>query len=191
MHVLYVLLCQSWTKFLAEGIKHLQRQDIDEAIKSFDKAISLANDKFYVLHDSRASAYENKNFLKDALLDAKKTIDVSPKQWHGYFRSARLFAALGQIDNALGMCSLALERLGGSPKHEARRHELTDLSGPGSKDQIRDLGYASRATLDNIPIFEQPRHHFSRLPSIARDCALTAHILAFLSSRGPCGESPS
>jgi hypothetical protein len=53
--------------------------------------------------------------------DAKKTIDIAPKQWHGYFRSARLFAALGQTDAALRMSSLALERLGDVSKHEARR----------------------------------------------------------------------
>ncbi|KAH9080356.1 hypothetical protein EDB83DRAFT_2670650 [Lactarius deliciosus] len=117
----------SWKKFLAEGIKHFRRKDIDGAIKSFNKAISLANDKSYVLYDSRASAYEKKNLSEDALRDAKKTIDIAPKQWHGYFRSARLFAALGQTNAALEMCSLALERLGGGPKHDARRRELTNL----------------------------------------------------------------
>jgi len=74
-----------------------------------------------VLYDSRASASEKQNRLTDALRDAKKTIDIAPKQWHGYFRSARIFAALGQTDVALRMCSLALERLGDGPKHEARR----------------------------------------------------------------------
>ncbi|KAH9002753.1 hypothetical protein EDB86DRAFT_2897795 [Lactarius hatsudake] len=68
----------SWNKFFAEGTKHLRCQDIDEAIKSFDKAVSLANDKSYVLYDSRASAYEKKNRLEDALRDAKKTIDIAP-----------------------------------------------------------------------------------------------------------------
>ena len=80
-----------------------------------------------MLYDSRASAYEKKNRLRDALRDAKKTIDIAPQQWHGYFRSARLFAALGQTDAALRMCSLALERLGDASKHEARRRELVDL----------------------------------------------------------------
>jgi hypothetical protein len=59
--------------------------------------------------------------------DAKKTIDIAPKQWHGYFRSARLFAALGQTDAALRMSSLALERLGDASKHEDRRSELMVL----------------------------------------------------------------
>ncbi len=80
-----------------------------------------------MLYDTRASAYEKQDRLEDALRDAKKTIDIAPKQWHGYFRSARLFAALGQTDAALRMCSLALERLGYGPKHEDRRRELTDL----------------------------------------------------------------
>ncbi|KAH9042062.1 hypothetical protein EDB85DRAFT_1886081 [Lactarius pseudohatsudake] len=117
----------SWKKFFAEGIEHFRCQDIDKALESFDQAISLANDTSYVLYDSRASAYERQNRLKDALRDAKKTIDIAPKQWHGYFRSARLFAALGQTNAALQMCSLALERLGDVPKHETRRRELTDL----------------------------------------------------------------
>ncbi|KAF8271932.1 hypothetical protein EI94DRAFT_445392 [Lactarius quietus] len=117
----------NWKKFFAEGIEHFRRQDIDKALESFDQAIRLANDTSYVLYDSRASAYEKQNRLKDALRDAKKTIDIAPQQWHGYFRSARLFAALGQADAALRMCSLALKRFGDGPKHEARRRELMDL----------------------------------------------------------------
>ncbi|KAH8998508.1 hypothetical protein EDB92DRAFT_1177704 [Lactarius akahatsu] len=116
-----------WKKFLAKGIEHFRCQDIEKALESFDQAISLANDTSYILYDSRASAYERQNRLKDALRDAKKTIDIAPNQWHGYFRSARLFAALGQTSAALRMCSLALERLGDVSKHETRRRELTDL----------------------------------------------------------------
>ncbi|KAH8998414.1 hypothetical protein EDB92DRAFT_1165647 [Lactarius akahatsu] len=91
------------------------------------RQVSLANDRSYVLYDSRASAYEKKNLLEDALRDAKKTIDIAPKQWHGYFRSARLLAALGQTNTALQMCSLALERLDDVPKHKSCRRELTEL----------------------------------------------------------------
>ncbi|KAH9166074.1 hypothetical protein EDB89DRAFT_2233045 [Lactarius sanguifluus] len=134
----------SWKQFLAEGIKHFRRKDIDEAIKSFNKAISLANDKSYVLYDSRASAYEKKNLPEDALRDAKKTIDIAPKQWHGYFRSARLFAALGQTDAALEMCSLALERLSGGPKHEARRRELTNL--------CQHLEASTKCSVSSMPV---------------------------------------
>ncbi|KAI9443374.1 hypothetical protein H4582DRAFT_1924244 [Lactarius indigo] len=117
----------SWKKFFVEGTEYFRCQDVGKALESFDQAIDLANDTSYVLYDSRASAYETQNRPKDALRDAKKTIDIAPEEWHGYFRSARLFAALGQTDSALRMCSLALERLGDGPEHEARRRELTDL----------------------------------------------------------------
>ncbi|KAH8998409.1 hypothetical protein EDB92DRAFT_2017361 [Lactarius akahatsu] len=118
---------QSWKKFFVEGLYHLRCQDIDKALESFNRAISVANDTSYVPYDSRAFAYEKQNRLKDALRDAEKTIDIAPEQWHGYLRSARLLAALGQTDDALWTCSLALERLGDGTEHEARRRELTDL----------------------------------------------------------------
>src|SRR5216684_262824 len=96
------------------------------------QAIRLADDASYALHDSRASVYEKQNRLKDALRDAKKTIDIAPAQWHGYFRSARLFASLNKSSAALRMCALALERLGDDDdddaKHDGRRRrELTAL----------------------------------------------------------------
>jgi F-box/TPR repeat protein Pof3 len=93
----------------------------------FRQAIRLADSASYTLHDSRAAVYEKQNRLKDALRDAKKTIDIAPTQWHGYFRSARLFASLNKSSAALCMCSLALERLGGDAKHDGRRRELTAL----------------------------------------------------------------
>ncbi len=91
------------------------------------QAIRLADDASYALHDSRAAVYEKQNRFKDALRDAKKTIDIAPTQWHGYFRSARLFASLNKPSAALRMCSLALERLGEDAKHDGRRRELTAL----------------------------------------------------------------
>jgi F-box/TPR repeat protein Pof3 len=96
-------------------------------LRIFRQAIPLADGASYALHDSRAAVYEKQNRLKDALRDAKKTIDITPTQWHGYFRSARLFAALNKSSSALRMCSLALERLSEDPKHDGRRRELTAL----------------------------------------------------------------
>ena len=93
----------------------------------FRQAICLADGASYALHDSRAAVYEQQNRHKDALRDAKKTIDIAPTQWHGYFRSARLFASLNKSSAALRMCSLALERLGEDAKHAGRRRELTAL----------------------------------------------------------------
>jgi hypothetical protein len=52
------------------------------------------------------------------------------------------------------------------------------------------FGYASRATLDDIQTFEKPRHHLSRLPSMARGRAFTAYTLVFLGPHGTRKESP-
>ncbi|KAH9033308.1 hypothetical protein EDB84DRAFT_1438400 [Lactarius hengduanensis] len=131
----------SWKKFFAEGIKHFRRKDIDEAIKSFNKAISLANDKSYVLYDSRASAYEKKNLPEDALRDAKKTIDIAPKQWHGYFRSARLFAVPWPNQCCVGDVFIGTGAPQWWPKARslsARAHQ--PVSASGSTNQMPGLG---------------------------------------------------
>ncbi|KAI9433321.1 hypothetical protein H4582DRAFT_2082480 [Lactarius indigo] len=117
----------SWKKLCMEGRKNFRRQDIDGALKSFDEAIRLANDKSYVPYDTRADAYEKLNCFNYALRDAKKIIDIAPRQWQGYFRSARLLAALGQFEAALPICSQALLHLDHGPKYESHRRELTEL----------------------------------------------------------------
>ncbi|KAH9167600.1 hypothetical protein EDB89DRAFT_2245624 [Lactarius sanguifluus] len=103
-----------WKKLCAEGRKSFRDRDIDGALKSFDEAIRLANDKSYVPYDTRADAYEKLNCFNYALRDAKKTIDIAPRQWQGYFRSARLLAALGQSEAAV-------------TNYESHQRELTDL----------------------------------------------------------------
>ncbi|KAH9027949.1 hypothetical protein EDB85DRAFT_1972333 [Lactarius pseudohatsudake] len=117
----------SWKKLCTEGRKSFRDRDIDGALKSFDEAIRLANDKSYVPYDTRADVYEKLNCFNYALRDAKKIIDIAPRQWQGYFRSTRLLAALGQSEAALQMCSRALLHLGYGPKYESHRRELTDL----------------------------------------------------------------
>ncbi|KAF8267103.1 hypothetical protein EI94DRAFT_1731455, partial [Lactarius quietus] len=99
-----------WNKSFFEGIKRFRRQDVDDAPRN--EAIHLSNYRYYVRYDARAFIYEKLNCLDYALRDARKTIATTPMQWHGYFRSARLFADLGQSDAALEMCSLVLKRLG-------------------------------------------------------------------------------
>jgi F-box/TPR repeat protein Pof3 len=107
------------------------------------QAIHLANDRSYVLYDTRASFYEKLNCFNYALLDAKKTIDIAPSKWHGYFRSARLLAALGQSNAALQMSALALQHLDYGPKDESRRLELTvlrqDLESPPKKCPVSSV----------------------------------------------------
>ena len=51
---------------------------------------------------------------------SEATINITPTQWQGYFRSAHHFASLGKLVAALRVCSLALECLGEDPKHDGR-----------------------------------------------------------------------
>ena len=130
------------------------------------------------MHDSRASVYEKQNRLKDALRDAKKTIDLAPTQWHGYFRSARLFPSLNKSSSALRMCSLAFDRLGDDSKHEGRRRELVALRfPPGSPDEVPSCGDARRP--------------LARLSSMARGGGFTSYALALVAARGIAEESAS
>ncbi|KAI0260249.1 hypothetical protein BC834DRAFT_973626 [Gloeopeniophorella convolvens] len=118
----------SWKKPFTEGIAKFQKNNLDGALELFTEAIRLAADNApHTLYDSRATVYEKQSRFKDALRDAKTTIDRAPNQWHGYFRSARLFAAINKVPAALQMSSLALERLGSGANHDARRRELAAL----------------------------------------------------------------
>jgi len=128
-----------------------------------------------VLYDSRASVYEKQNRLKDALRDAKKTIDIAPAQWHGYFRSARLFASLNKSSAALRMCALALERLGDDDdddaKHDGRRRrELTALRSRLLEEEAR------RTTKSSPPIAGMPVELLLIVFDLARRPVALSHV---------------
>ena len=93
----------------------------------FSQAIRLANDKSYVLYDSRASIYEKLGCFNLALDDARKAIEIGPLHWQGHFRAARLLASLGRSDAALADCFSALAMLGNGPKDASCREELLEL----------------------------------------------------------------
>lgn len=61
--------------------------------------------------DTRAAVYEKLGQYKDALKDAKKTIDTAPERWQGYARAARVFHQLNRPESAQTMITMALERL--------------------------------------------------------------------------------
>ena len=65
----------------------------------------------YQLLDTRAAVHEKLGQYKDALKDAKKTIDIAPERWQGYARAARVFLQLNRVESAQKMITLALEKL--------------------------------------------------------------------------------
>ena len=65
----------------------------------------------YQILDTRAAAYTKLGQYRDALKDAKKTIDTAPERWQGYARAAHVFLQLNKVDSAQTMVTMALERL--------------------------------------------------------------------------------
>lgn len=61
--------------------------------------------------DSRAAVHVKLGQRKDALKDAKMTIDIAPDRWQGYARAARVFLQSNKVDAAQTMVTMALERL--------------------------------------------------------------------------------
>lgn len=55
--------------------------------------------------------YSKLGQTKEAIRDAKKTIEVARDRWQGYARAARLFLQITKLDASLTMVSMALERL--------------------------------------------------------------------------------
>ncbi|KAH8984628.1 hypothetical protein EDB92DRAFT_2105923 [Lactarius akahatsu] len=104
-------------------------------------AIRLVNDKSYVPYDTRANVYEKLNCFNYALRDAKKIIDIAPRQWQGYFRSARLLSAFGQSEAATKVRVSSARAYGSA-------------SASGSAAQVPRFGCPSRATLGDIQNFK-------------------------------------
>ena len=122
--------------------------------------------------DSRAAVYEKLGRTKEALLDSKKTIELSPDKWQvspsylsdlllylprykGYARSARLFQSIKKFDRALMMVKLAIERV--KPTDTKRRVDLEQL-----RDEIQaaDAAFAEKQRQRASRSF----YHFGKLP---------------------------
>ncbi|KII89340.1 hypothetical protein PLICRDRAFT_29633 [Plicaturopsis crispa FD-325 SS-3] len=137
----------SWSSIFSKGVSSFQISEIEQALSYFNQAIELGANHYNV-YDSRAAAYEKLGRPKEALLDAKKVIDLAPNKYQGYARSARLFLRATRFKQASAMVDLALERL--RPNDARKRVELAAL-----KQQILDAETAH--TLKTA-------YHFGKLP---------------------------
>lgn len=123
------------------------------------------------MFDSRAATYEKLGRTKEALLDAKQAIKLSPEKWQvshlcsgptisshvpqGYARSARLFMTIKKYDSSLKMIDLALERV--NTKDAKRRAELQSLR---SDIQSAQTAFAEKQRRHASRTF----YHFGKLP---------------------------
>ena len=85
--------------FKDEGNKRLAANDVDGAIESYTKAIALDGNN-HILYSNRAAAYLKKNANEEALVDAKKCVEINPSFSKGYSRLGGAYFALGQMEDA-------------------------------------------------------------------------------------------
>ncbi|XP_077457456.1 protein unc-45 homolog B [Stigmatopora argus] len=85
-----------------EGNKHFQAGDIDKAIQSYTKAISVCQDKkvLAVIYRNRAACYLKKEVYSNAASDASKAIDVDAADIKALYRRCQALEKLGKLDMA-------------------------------------------------------------------------------------------
>ncbi|KAF6757415.1 hypothetical protein DFP72DRAFT_233645 [Ephemerocybe angulata] len=115
----------SWKREFSTAVKHFRTGDLELALESFNQAIDNGAKKEYAVYDSRSAVLEKLGRRKDALKDAKTTIELAPAQWQGYARAAKLFLQMRKFDSATKMIDAALKRLKGD--ETKRRDELSTL----------------------------------------------------------------
>ncbi|GJE85796.1 tetratricopeptide repeat protein [Phanerochaete sordida] len=143
-----------WKDAFNQGIACFRAQKYEEALGLLTQTIELhASDS--TVFDSRAAVYERLGRTKEALLDSKQVIKLSPEKWQGYARSARLFTTIKKYESALTMLDLALERV--KPEDNKRRTELTTLR---SDVEIAQAAHAKLQRQRASKTF----YHFGRLP---------------------------
>ena len=95
--------------------------------------------------------HEKLGDLKAALEDARKVIDLAPRQWQGYARCARLFLRMKKPERAAKMVDYALERV--KAGDTARRETLFAL-----KQEVIDFTAAIERHISRTS------YHFGNLP---------------------------
>ncbi|KAI0830522.1 hypothetical protein BC628DRAFT_1312537 [Trametes gibbosa] len=136
--------------FFSRGVHMFRNGQFQNAVDCFSEALAHGEDPLKT-YDSRAAAHEKLGKLKEALRDAKSTIDLQPSRWQGYARSARLFLQARKYEAAARMAELALERIPSDLRQ--KRDEMIAL---------RDGVAATQAALAKLA--SQRAYHFGNLP---------------------------
>ncbi|PPQ69111.1 hypothetical protein CVT25_004608 [Psilocybe cyanescens] len=98
-------------KHFQTGLTYYKEGEYQKALQQFTEALKHDGQNKYLILDSRSAVYMKLGDTKEALKDAKKTIEVAPDRWQGYARAARAFFDAKKLDASLTMVSLALDRL--------------------------------------------------------------------------------
>lgn len=92
-----------------QGRACYKRGDYKKAIEYFDRAIGRSPS--VQLLDNRAACYEKLGEYKDALADAKKTIQLHREDAVGYLRAGRILVKMEKPSVALEIYTSGLKRI--------------------------------------------------------------------------------
>jgi F-box/TPR repeat protein Pof3 len=117
------------------------------------KAVSTSSQPNYQVLDTRAALYAKLDRSKDALKDAKATIEAAPDRWQGYTRAARLFLTSKKIDATNTMIKLALEKLKDNNANRraslvALQTEIEEAARRADKRRHRYTNYSANLPLE-------------------------------------------
>ncbi|KIM40866.1 hypothetical protein M413DRAFT_27991 [Hebeloma cylindrosporum] len=130
-----------------KGLACYQTGDFQPALEEFNQAIARGGDNNYLILDSRAAVLMKLGKTKEALHDARRTIELAPDRWQGYARAARLFHVTRRYDASLKMVSLAMGKL--KEEETARRTSLLSLQDDVRKAQD-DLAKHRQRFMDHM-----------------------------------------
>lgn len=82
------------------GASDLKKNNYDDAITHFTKAIEIIPNNEY-LYCSRGYSYEQKKDFKNAINDYSRAIELQPSDASKYFNRADVYEAIGEFDSAI------------------------------------------------------------------------------------------
>ena len=86
--------------YTSRGLSHLQKEQIDDAISAFDKAIEL-NPGNSVAYFSRGKAYYRQGKIENAISDYNRAIEISPKFTAAYQNRGYAYYAIDNYEKAI------------------------------------------------------------------------------------------
>ncbi|KAJ2929772.1 hypothetical protein H1R20_g7329, partial [Candolleomyces eurysporus] len=100
----------SWKREFTTGVQNFRKGEFELALGNFNQALEQGGQGEYLIYDSRSAVLEKLGRRKEAIADARKTIEVAPEQWQGYARAARLFLLVQKFDAATKVVNVALQK---------------------------------------------------------------------------------
>ncbi|RXW24425.1 hypothetical protein EST38_g1422 [Candolleomyces aberdarensis] len=100
----------SWKRGFTTGVQNFRKGEFELALGNFNQALEQGGQGEYLVYDSRSAVLEKLGRRKEAITDARKTIELAPEQWQGYARAARLFLLVQKFDAATKVVNVALQK---------------------------------------------------------------------------------